>query len=128
MAPLTPNCTPSPYFRLILNEFLNCIPLAYSELHPPPNDTLWPSLHPQVLVFPTATKTPSGALDVARQDLSVSASLGQLRVVLLFLFVNRVLDYLKGFNVSDQTISSAKESARKTAGDAVASVSVPVPA
>lgn len=74
------------------------------------------------MIFPHATKTPCGALDVTQQDLSVSASLRQLRVVVLFLFINRALDYLKDFNVSGKMPSSAKKSARKKAGDAVTSV------
>lgn len=77
----------------------------------------------KVVVYPKATKTPSGALDVTKQDLSVSASVGQLRVVVLFLFLNQMLSYLKRFNVSEETISSVSESARKTAGDAVSAVS-----
>ena len=74
-------------------------------------------------MYPKATKTPSGALDVTKQDLSVCASIGQLRVVVLFLFVKQLLNYLKGFNVSDEAITSARESARKRAGDAVTAVS-----
>jgi hypothetical protein len=77
-----------------------------------------------VVVYPKATKTPSGALDVTKQDLSVSAQVGQLRVVVLFLFLNRMLDFFKKFNVSEETISSVSESARKTAEDAVTAVSV----
>lgn len=58
-----------------------------------------------------------------QEDLSVQASLGQLRVVLLFLFVKQLLDYAKGFNVSDETILEISESARRTAEDAVTAVS-----
>ncbi len=76
-------------------------------------------------MYPNATKSPSGALDTTKQDLSVSASLGQFRVVVLMLFVSHLLDYLKQFNVSEETLSSTKESALKTAGDAVTAVSSP---
>ena len=77
----------------------------------------------KVLVYPNATKTPSGGLDLSKHDLQITASLGQLRVVVLLLFINRVLKYLKGFNVSEEAISNARESARKTASDAVTAVS-----
>ena len=75
------------------------------------------------MVYPQATKMPSGALDVSKHDLSVCGSLGQLRVVVLFLFVSRVLDYLKEFRLDDKTVSSAKGSAKRTAEEAVTSVS-----
>lgn len=80
-----------------------------------------------MVLTPQATKTPSGAVDVYKQDLSVSATLGQLRVVVLLLFVSRVQHYLKLFDVGGQALSEAKESTRKTAEDAVSTVSTSRP-
>ncbi len=73
----------------------------------------------QVIITPNATRTPNGALDVSKNDLSVSASLGQLRVVVLFIFINRMLTFLKRFDVVSK---SAKKTAQKKATTAATTV------
>ena len=78
----------------------------------------------QVGVYPNATKTADGQLDMTKHDLSVEASLGQVKIVVLFLFINRLLGYLKQFNVSEDAIASARKSAQEGASAAVTAVSV----
>lgn len=78
----------------------------------------------QIGVYPKATKTQEGYLDMSKSDLSVEASFGRLRVAVLFLFVNRLLAYLKRFDVSKKTIESAKKSAQESASAAVTAVSL----
>ena len=75
----------------------------------------------QVGVYPKATKTDEGRLDMTKHDLSVEASLGQVKIVLLFLFINRLVSYLKQF---DDAIASARKSAQEGASAAVTAVSV----
>ena len=74
-------------------------------------------------VYPKATKTAQGLLDMTKHDLSVSATLGQIKIVVLFLFINRLLSYLKQFNVSKDAIESARKSAQEGASAAVTAVS-----
>ena len=74
----------------------------------------------QITVYSGTTKN---SLDVTRYDLSVSASLAQLRITILFLFINKMLDFLKRFNLSKDTIESAKKSAQDGASAAVTAVS-----
>lgn len=74
-------------------------------------------------VYPKATKTAQGLLDMTKHDLSVTATLGQVKIVVLFLFINRLLGYLKHFNVSEDAIESAKKSAQEGASAAVTAVS-----
>ena len=62
--------------------------------------------------------------DVNQWDLSVGVRVGCIRTVVLFLFVNRLLDYVKQFNVSRKTIESAKKSAQESATAAVSAVSL----
>ena len=62
-------------------------------------------------------------MDTNKCDLSVEARVGQLRVVALFLFVNRLLGYLKQFDVSKKAIESAKKSAQERATAAMSAVS-----
>ena len=78
----------------------------------------------QVGVYPNATKTGEGRLDMTKHDLSVEASLGQVKIVVLFLFINRLVSYLKQFNVSRDAIASARKSAQEGASAAVTAVSV----
>ena len=74
-------------------------------------------------VCPKATKTVQGLLDMDKHDLSVTATLGQVKIVVLFLFINRLLSYLKQLNVSEDAIESAKKSAQEGASAAVTAVS-----
>ena len=74
-------------------------------------------------VYPKATKTAQGLLDMDKHDLSVTATLGQVKIVILFLFINRLLSYLKQLNVSEDAIESAKKSAQEGASAAVTAVS-----
>ena len=60
---------------------------------------------------------------MSKCDLSVDASVGQLRLVLLFLFVNKLTSYLKQFEVSQRAIDRAKRSAQESASAAVTAVS-----
>ena len=60
---------------------------------------------------------------MSKHDLSVEATLGQVKIVVLFLFINRLLAYLKQFNVSEDTIESARRSAQEGASVAVTAVS-----
>ena len=62
--------------------------------------------------------------DVNQWDLSVGVRVGCIRVVVVFLFINRLLDYVKQFNVSRKTIESAKKSAQESATAAVSAVSL----
>ena len=78
----------------------------------------------QVGVYPKATKTSHGLLDMSKHDLGVTATVGQVKIVVLFLFINRLLSYLKQFNVSEDTIESARKSAQEGASAAVTAVSV----
>ena len=50
-------------------------------------------------------------MDMSKCDLSVDARLGQLRVVALFLFINRLLAFFKELDFSKKTIENAKKSA-----------------
>ena len=74
-------------------------------------------------MYPKATKSSEGFHDMSKCDLSIEASVGQLRITVLFLFVNRLLIYLKRFEVSQDTIESAKRSAQEGASAAVSAVS-----
>ena len=78
----------------------------------------------QVSVYPNATKTAQGVLDMTKHGLGVKAELGPVKIVVLFLFINRLLGYLKQFNVSEDAIQSAKKSAQKGASAAVTAVSI----
>lgn len=60
---------------------------------------------------------------MTKHDLSVAAALGQVKIVVLFLFINRLLSYLKQFNVSEDAIESARKSAQEGASAAVTAVS-----
>ena len=62
-------------------------------------------------------------MDMNKCDLSVEARVGQLRVVALFLFINRLLGYFKQFDVSKKAIESAKKSAQERATAAMSAVS-----
>lgn len=62
-------------------------------------------------------------MDMDKCDLSVEARVGQLRVVALFLFINRLLAYFKQFDVSKKAIESAKKSAQERATAAMSAVS-----
>ena len=74
------------------------------------------------MLYTEATKG-AGYMDTNKCDLSVEARVGQLRVVALFLFVNRLLGYLKQFDVSKKAIESAKKSAQERATAAMSAVS-----
>ena len=60
---------------------------------------------------------------MSKSDLSVRVELGHFRILALFLFVNRVLNFAKQFNVSRKAIESAKKSAQESATAAVSAVS-----
>ena len=62
-------------------------------------------------------------MDMSKCDLSVDARVGQLRVVALFLFINRLLAYFKKLDFSKKAIESAKKSAQEGATTAMSAVS-----
>lgn len=74
------------------------------------------------MLYTEATKG-AGYMDMNKCDLSVEARVGQLRVVALFLFINRLLGYFKQFDVSKKAIESAKKSAQEGATAAMSAVS-----
>ena len=74
------------------------------------------------MLYTEATKG-AGYMDMNKCDLSVEARVGQLRVVALFLFINRLLGYFKQFDVSKKAIESAKKSAQERATAAMSAVS-----
>ena len=74
------------------------------------------------MLYTEATKG-DGKMDMDKCDLSVEARVGQLRVVALFLFINRLLAYFKQFDVSKKAIESAKKSAQERATAAMSAVS-----
>ena len=76
----------------------------------------------QIGMYPNATKTSESQLDMTKHDLSVEASLGQVKIVVLFLFINRLVSYLKQF-MSEDAITSAKKSAQEGVSAAVTTVS-----
>lgn len=76
----------------------------------------------QVVLYTSATKG-EGYTDMSKCDLSVEASIGQLKIVALFLLINRLLGFAKQLDVSKKAIESAKKSAQENATAAVAAVS-----
>ena len=59
-------------------------------------------------------------LDMSKQHMSISASLSRFRVTLVYLFVNRLLQFVEMVGVNTE---EAKESARQRASAAVTAVS-----
>lgn len=78
----------------------------------------------QVSVYPEATKTDEGYLDTNQCDISVVASLGQLRLVILYLFISKMSNFLKQLQLSQNAIEQAKKSAQQSASAAVTAVSL----
>ena len=72
----------------------------------------------------TAAAKGSSDQDMNQCDLSVGAQVGRIRVAVLFLFINRLLCFVKQFEVSRKTIESAKKSAQESATAAVSAVSL----
>ena len=61
---------------------------------------------------------------MSKCDLSVDARVGRVRVVALFVFINRLLGFAKQLNVSKNAIESAKKSAQEGATAAITAVSL----
>ncbi len=78
---------------------------------------------PQIGIYPQATKSLEGYLDTNQCDVSVEASVGQLRLVLLFLFVSKMTYFLKELQRSQEVIDKAKRSAQESATAAINAVS-----
>jgi len=64
-------------------------------------------------------------MDMSKCDLSVDARVGQLRVVALFLFINRLLASFKELDFSKKAIENAKTSAQEGATAAAMSAVSP---
>jgi len=62
-------------------------------------------------------------MDMSKCDLSVDARVGQLRVVALFLFINRLLAFFEELDLSKKAIKNAKKSAQEGATAAMSAVS-----
>lgn len=60
-------------------------------------------------------------------DVSVEASVGQLRLVFLALFVSKLTQFLKELELSQAAIDRAKRSAQESATAAMTAVSTPTP-
>jgi len=79
-------------------------------------------LYTQVTLYSNATKG-DGYMDMSKCDLSVDARVGQLQVVALFLFINRLLAFFKELDFSKKAIENAKKSAQEGATAAMSAVS-----
>ena len=73
-------------------------------------------------MYTSATKG-DGYLDMSKCDLSIDAQIGCIKMVVLFLFINKLVDFAKQFNISKKTIESAKKSAQEGATAAISAVS-----
>ncbi|XP_064396100.1 intermembrane lipid transfer protein VPS13C-like isoform X3 [Halichondria panicea] len=80
------------------------------------------ALEAKIGIYPQATKSLEGYLDTNQCDVSVEASVGQLRLVLLFLFVSKITNFLKELQVSQEAIDRAKKSAQESATAAINAV------
>lgn len=67
-----------------------------------------------MVVYPNATKD-DGYKDMSKVDLSVSATIQQLRILVIFKFLQRLSEYFKQFKVDKDIMESARVTAQHSA-------------
>ena len=76
-----------------------------------------------VVVYPGATEG-DGYTDMNKVDLSVTATIQQLRILVIFKFLQRISEYFKQFKIDQEMLEAAKASAQQGAVATVMIVTV----
>ena len=71
-----------------------------------------------IAVYPSATKGDSYT-DMSKVNLSVTATIRQLKILVIFKFLQRLSEYFKQFKIDQDMLESAKASAQQGAAATV---------